>query len=129
MIRLSRTGKPKQPYFRIIVSEKTKDPWGKYIEVVGNYNPRSKKLEAKKDRVTYWISKGAQLTESLHNIFVKEGIIEGKAKRAYSLTKKRLGTINSKKAEAAKLAAAKAEPAPAETPVTEEAPAETPAES
>lgn len=119
MIRLARTGKPKQPYFRLIVSEKTKDPWGTYVEVVGNFNPRSKKLEAKKDRILHWISKGAQITETLHNILVKEGIIEGKAKRAYSLTKKRLGKIETKKADlAAKAAAASAKKEePKEEPV------------
>lgn len=118
MIRLSRTGKPKQPYFRLIVSEKSKDPWGSYVEVVGNFNPRSKKLEAKKDRILHWISKGAQITQTLHNILIKEGILSGKAKRAYSLTKKRLGKIETKKADvAAKAAAAAKKEEPKEEPV------------
>jgi len=120
MIRLSRTGKPKQPYFRIIVSEKTKDPWGKYLEVVGNYNPRSKQLEANKDRIAYWLTKGAQLTNSLHNLLVKVGIIEGKTKRAYALTKKRLDKVNTVKAEAACAVA----PKPAEAASEIQAPAE-----
>ena len=131
MIRLSRTGKPKQPYFRILVSEKTKDPWGKYLEMIGNYNPRSKKLELKKDRFDHWVKSGAQITDSLHNILVKENVIEGKAKRAYGLTKKRLGKINTEKTEqAAKEAAAKqaakkpVEPEIATEETTPEAPAE-----
>lgn len=48
MIRLSRTGKKKKPTYRIVIQDKIKDPWGRSLEILGNYNPHTKKLEVKK---------------------------------------------------------------------------------
>lgn len=82
MIRLSRTGKNKEPHFRLIVSEKTKDPWGKYLEILGYYNPRTNPavFDVKEERVKYWISKGAQLSDTVHNMLVDKKVIT-KSKR------------------------------------------------
>ena len=75
-IRFSRTGKSKQPYFRVIVSEKRRDPWGKYLELLGNYNPRTKKAELKVERIKHWLSVGAQPSERvakfLHKLVFQE---------------------------------------------------------
>ena len=59
VIRLSRVGKKKQPEYRLIVSEKTKDPWGKVKEILGFIRPRTKPktINIKKDRIAYWLSK------------------------------------------------------------------------
>ena len=61
-IRLARTGKKKQAQFRLVVSEKTKDTKGDYLELLGHLNPHdvSRKSVIKEDRVKYWIEKGAQ---------------------------------------------------------------------
>ncbi len=59
-IRLKRMGKRKQPYYRIVVIDSRRSRDGKYIESVGHYNPRDKKLIVNKERVEYWLSKGAQ---------------------------------------------------------------------
>ena len=108
MIRLSRIGKKKQPTFRLIVSEKTKDPWGRYLELLGNYNPRTKALNLKADRIKFWMSKGAQASDSVHNLLLKAGLIEGSKKKSVFLTLKRKAKIEGEKA---KLAAAE-KPAP-----------------
>jgi len=67
-IRLQRTGKRGQAYFRIVILEHTKKPKGEYLELLGNYNPHQKILNAKKDRVEYWISKGAQVSPTVNNL-------------------------------------------------------------
>lgn len=82
-IRLSRVGKKKQPSYKILVQEKTRDPWGTYIENIGNYNPlvNPGKLTIKKDRLEYWIQKGAEVSDTLNNLFINEGLIKGEKRR------------------------------------------------
>ncbi len=63
-IRLKRMGKRKQPYYRIVVIDSRRSRDGKYIESVGHYNPRDKKLIVNKERVEYWLSKGAQASNT-----------------------------------------------------------------
>jgi len=82
MIRFSRQGKSKQPYFRVIISEKARDPFGRALEILGSYNPRSKDLQIDADRVKYWIDKGAQLSPSINNLFIDKKIIEGEKVKA-----------------------------------------------
>ena len=76
-IRLSRRGKKKQPNYRILISEKSKDPWGNFLEDLGFYNPRSKEIKLKEERIKYWLSKGAQTSATIHNLLVSQGIIKG----------------------------------------------------
>ena len=65
MIRLARVGARKQPHYRIVVIEKDRARNGRSIEVVGTYNPRTNpaSVEFKRDRIDYWTSKGAQLSD------------------------------------------------------------------
>lgn len=111
-IKLSRKGKTKEPTFRIIVCEKTKDPWGSYLENVGFYNPRTKELKINADKIKYWLSKGAKPSDTLWNMFVAKGIIEGKKKKISKISKKRQEKIKKEQGEAAKSEAS----APAQTP-------------
>ncbi len=64
MIRLSRRGAPKKPIYRVVVIEKDRARDGRSVEVVGIYNPRTTPatLELKRDRIDYWVSKGAQMS-------------------------------------------------------------------
>ena len=73
MIRLSRTGARKQPQYRIVVIEKERARNGRPVEVVGTYNPRTNpaSVEMKRDRVEYWVSKGAQMSERVNKLFSK----------------------------------------------------------
>ncbi|PKL72045.1 30S ribosomal protein S16 [Candidatus Kuenenbacteria bacterium HGW-Kuenenbacteria-1] len=90
-IRLSRVGKKKQPSYRLILSENARDPWGKSLEFLGNYNPRTNpsvvNLEA--ERIKYWISKGAQTSATVHNLLVSQKIIIGPKVKADNVKKKK----------------------------------------
>jgi len=79
-IRLSRVGKKKKPTFRVIVSEKTKDTHGDFLELLGSYNPHTEPstITVKADRVKHWISKGAQCSDTVHNLLVTANVIEDK---------------------------------------------------
>ena len=78
-IRFFRTGKKNQPFFKIVVIDKRKAPKsGRFVEEVGFYNPLTKEKNIKADRVKYWISVGAAPSDTLHNLLVKEQIIDGK---------------------------------------------------
>ena len=70
MIRLSRVGARKKPYYRIVVIEKDRARDGRSLEVVGTYNPRTNPatVELKKDRVDYWTGKGAQLSDRVNKL-------------------------------------------------------------
>jgi len=119
-IRFTRTGKKKQPQYRLIVSEKHKDPWGDYLELLGNYNPHTKEVNLKEDRIKHWLSVGAQTSNSVHNLLVKQGLIEGDRKKAVRISKKRTAKAEAKKKEAAQ----KAETAKPVEEKIEEKPAE-----
>ncbi|HHD92135.1 MAG TPA: 30S ribosomal protein S16 [Candidatus Portnoybacteria bacterium] len=81
-IRFQRVGKKHQPMYRIVVANKTQQPQGKVIEILGNYNPFSKVAQIKKERVLYWLSVGAQPTAVTHNLLIKNQIIKGAKMRA-----------------------------------------------
>jgi len=60
-IRLSRCGGKQKPFYRIVATDKESSRDGKFLEVLGTYDPRIEKgFNFKKDRVDYWISKGAK---------------------------------------------------------------------
>ncbi len=82
-IRLTRTGKKHQPHYRIVAVDSRVKRDGKYLEKIGYYNPRTKPptLEYDKEILTKWIENGAQMTDTVHDIFVKEGIVEQTGKR------------------------------------------------
>ena len=73
MIRLARFGSRKQPYYRVVVIEKDRARNGRSIEVVGTYNPRTEpaSVELKRERIDYWTSKGAQLSERVGKLLAK----------------------------------------------------------
>ena len=73
MIRLARVGATKQPHYRVVVIEKDRARNGRSIEVVGTYNPRTNpaSIIMKRDRVEYWVSKGAQMSERVNKLFTK----------------------------------------------------------
>ena len=73
MIRLARVGARKQPHYRVVVIEKDRARNGRSIEVVGTYNPRTEPatVAIKRDRVDYWTSKGAQLSETVGKLLSK----------------------------------------------------------
>jgi small subunit ribosomal protein S16 len=70
MIRLARIGARKQPYYRVVVIEKERARNGRSVEVVGTYNPRTNpaSVELKRERIDYWVSKGAQCSDRVRKL-------------------------------------------------------------
>ena len=70
MIRLKRTGARKQPQYRVVVIEKERARDGRPVEVVGTYNPRTNpaSIELKRERIDYWVSKGAKMSDRVGKI-------------------------------------------------------------
>ena len=117
VIRLNRFGKRNQAQFRVVLQEKTKAPGHRHVEMLGSHNPHSKVTILKKDRILYWIGQGAQPSDRVHNMLVKEGVIEGKV-----IAKRMPRPV--KKEEAPKTEEKPAETTPvAEVPSSEVAPA------
>ncbi len=126
IIRLQRVGRAHEPSFRIVLTDSKFGPKsGKAVEVLGSYDAREGKGNNHVDgeKVKYWISKGAQVSDTIHNFLVDQKVLT--EKKINVLPKNKI--INAKKAKeekAAAEAAAKApKPAPVEAPV-EEAPAQ-----
>jgi len=70
-IRLTRVGRRKIPIYRVVVMDSKKARDGEYIEKLGQYDPRKKIIELDRDRIEYWISKGAQLTNTVARLIAK----------------------------------------------------------
>lgn len=73
MIRLKRTGARKQPHYRVVVIEKERARNGRPVEVVGTYNPRTSpaSVELQRERIEYWVSKGAKMSERVSKIVTR----------------------------------------------------------
>ncbi len=67
-IRLKKMGMRHQPSFRIVAIESRRPRDGEYLEALGHYNPRSKVLNVNLERVEYWLSKGAQPTDTARKL-------------------------------------------------------------
>ena len=78
-IRLQRIGRKNDPAFRAVLTDsKNSTKSGRFLEIVGIYNPKAGDTNFKADRIKYWMSKGAQLSDTMHNFMVHEKIIPGK---------------------------------------------------
>jgi small subunit ribosomal protein S16 len=87
-VRLQRIGKRGQAYFRVVVVEHTTRPQGKYLELLGSYDPHKNEITVKGERVKFWISKGAKMSETVNNLLVDRKIIEGKKVQVWKAKKK-----------------------------------------
>ncbi len=68
VIRLTRMGRKKQPFYRIAVTDSRKRRDGGWIELIGHYNPMTKALVVDSERVDYWLSVGAQMSNRVKKI-------------------------------------------------------------
>lgn len=77
-IRLRRVGGKNQPSFRVVAADKEKPRDGRFLEILGYYNPRTQPatIQLKEDRIYDWLSKGAQPSESVRKIFKVAGFWE-----------------------------------------------------
>jgi len=120
-MRLQQIGRKNDPHARIVVTDSRQGPKsGKYVEIIGSYNMKAGEVKIEKDRASYWLGVGVQPSVTVHNMLVKEGVIDAPKKNA--LPKK---TAPVKEEEP--VAETPAEETPAEETATEEAPVEEPA--
>ena len=88
-IRLTRKGKKNQPFFRVVVVDKRRSSkGGRSVEEVGYFDPLTKRKSFKKERVLYWISKGAKPSPTIHNLLVSEKILDAKKIAKHKAPKK-----------------------------------------
>lgn len=121
-IRFQRVGRKNDAAFRIVVTEHTSGPKsGKSVEQIGSYNPKTKAVTLNEERAKHWIGVGAQLSDSLHNLFVKKGIIEGSTR---NVLPKKTPIVSEQPVEEKKEEVTPEAPAAEESPAAEEAPAE-----
>lgn len=100
IIRFTRRGRRNDPSFRLVVTERLNPVKGKFLEELGFYSPKMKTKNFAKERILYWIEKGAQLSKTVNNLLISEGIIQGKKVKAWR-PKKRTETEAPKKEKTA----------------------------
>ncbi|MEX2426499.1 MAG: 30S ribosomal protein S16 [Thermomicrobiaceae bacterium] len=78
-LRLRRMGAKKQPSYRIVAAESTKPRDGRFIEILGHYDPKTDPytLRVDEERAKYWLDHGAQPTETVRSLLVKSGVLPG----------------------------------------------------
>jgi small subunit ribosomal protein S16 len=82
VIRLRRTGKTKQPSYRLVVADKRSPRDGKFIEIIGHYNPirQPKELVVKNDRARYWLGVGAQPSDTVVRLLKQVNVLDATGK-------------------------------------------------
>ena len=77
-IRLTRTGAKKKPHYRVVVIDKERARDGRFVEILGHYNPAvPTDLSLDKDRIQYWISKGAQPSSTVSRLMARSAATGG----------------------------------------------------
>jgi len=117
-IRLRREGALNRPYFKVVVADTRSPRDGKFIEIVGTYDPKKagQNSTLKLDRIEHWISKGAQPSDTVRSLIKKTKNPEAAAKKAAAVAAKKAAPAPKPEPEPA--------PAPVEAePVTSSAPA------
>ncbi len=81
-IRLRRTGKTKQPSYRVVVADKRSPRDGKFIEIIGHYNPvrQPKELVIQADRARYWLGVGAQPSDVVVRLLKEVNVLDASGK-------------------------------------------------
>lgn len=100
-IRLTRVGKRNKPTYRLVVAEHWRPIKGRFIEILGHYNPITKEKGLKEERIKHWIGVGAKPSVTVHNLLVKSGVIVG-PKIPITRKKRKQGEESSKKSPKAK---------------------------
>lgn len=107
MIRLQRVGRKNDPSFRVVVVDSKKAAQsGHALEVLGSHDARHDRTELKTERISYWLSVGAQASDTVHNLLVKKGVKDDKTVDVSSkkLGKKASAIVAAKKASEEKAA-------------------------
>ena len=141
-IRLRREGALNRPYFKVVVTDTRSPRDGKFIEIVGTYDPKKagQNSTLKLDRIEHWISKGAQPSDTVRSLIKKTKNPEAAAKKAAAVAAKKAAPaparatveaepVTSSAPAAIEPAAAPAETTPPPSPTAESAPATPAAEA
>ena len=114
-MRLQRIGRKNNPTYRVLIVDSRQGPKsGKYVDMLGSYDPKVDRVVIDGEKAKAWIQKGAQVSPTVHNILISQKIIEGKK---INVLPKKTPPVK----EGAEAPAAEAAPAPA--PAEEAAPA------
>jgi small subunit ribosomal protein S16 len=126
-IRLRRMGAKKRPFYRIVATDSRNARDGRFIELLGTYDPNADPpiIKIKRDRVEYWLGTGAQPSDTARGLLKVEGLLGGVTKKAKK-DEAEPAKVSKKKAEKAAEAAAAPAPAPVAEPKAEEPKAEAP---
>lgn len=128
-IRLRRTGKRNAPAHRIVVTDGRSPRDGRYIEILGHYDPRNKEEKIDVERAEYWVSQGAQPSETVAHIIERAKTGKAKVKKAPPVQQAKAPKVQKQEEpEAAAEGAAGDETPAAEPEAAAEETAETPAE-
>ena len=123
-MRLQRIGRKNDPSYRVVVTDSRNGPrTGNHVDLLGSYNPKMGKFQIDGEKAKHWISKGVQVSDTIHNFLVTQKVIEGKKK---NVLPKKSPIIDEAKIKAEAEAKAAAEKAAKEA--AEAAKAEVPAE-
>ena len=89
-IRLRRTGAKKKPSYRVVVADSRSPRDGRFVEIVGHYNPRTEPITVHlhEDRVLHWLSVGAQPTDSVRKLLENLGTLGGNGSQAFWINKR-----------------------------------------
>jgi small subunit ribosomal protein S16 len=80
-IRLTRTGKKNEPSYRVVITPAREKRETRFIELIGNYSPKTKVFNVQEERVKYWLGVGAQPTETVKYLLSKKGLFDYKPSR------------------------------------------------
>ena len=110
VFRLFRIGKNNQPSFKMVVTDKRNpSKGGRFVEQIGFYNPVTKEKVLNIERAKYWLGQGVQPSDTVHNLFVKEGILEAKKIPVHKKSKKSSTEVKPQSSETPKAAEVKKE--------------------
>ena len=89
VIRMQRVGRRNDPAFRVVLTERRSKPKSGQQEILGSYHPKTKETVLKNERILYWMSKGAQVSPTVHNLLISKKVVERKKVIAVQLLLKK----------------------------------------
>ena len=99
-IRLQRIGRKNDPSFRVVLTDsKNSTKSGRFLEILGTYNPKAGEKVFQNEKIKHWLSKGAKLSDTMHNFLVHDKVVEGKKK---NVLPKKKPTVKRKELKAKK---------------------------
>lgn len=106
-IRLSRAGRTHLAFYKIVVTPLREKRDSKFIEQLGFYSPHTKEIKLEKERVEYWLSVGAQPSDTVKRLFIKQGLLKAEKSKATFKNAPKKKSVERAKAKAEKVEAKK----------------------